>query len=75
MCRRIMACRIHQSSREDVMKGKRKTSKTKWSLQAQFEAEAKRMMENRSKKAANRFLDALSPFVIEHEPAGRMAGS
>jgi hypothetical protein len=56
------------------MKGKRKNKKTKWSLQAQFEAEANRIMTNRSKKAANRFLDAVSPFEMAHEPAGRLAG-
>ncbi|MHB9351643.1 hypothetical protein [Pseudomonas amygdali] len=56
------------------MKGRRKVKTSKWVLKAQSEAEAQRMMANRSKEAAHRFLDAASQFRIEHEPTGRLAG-
>lgn len=56
------------------MKGRRKIRTSKWFLKAQFEAEAQRMIANRSTKAAHRFLDAASQFEMEHEPTGRLAG-
>lgn len=56
------------------MKGRRKVRTSKWFLKAQFEAEAQRMMANRSNKAAHRFLDAASQFGMEHEPTGRLTG-
>jgi hypothetical protein len=56
------------------MKGRRKVKTSKWFFKAQFEAEAQRMMANRSNEAAHRFLDAASQFGIEHEPTGRLAG-
>ncbi|WP_178076511.1 hypothetical protein [Pseudomonas sp. 43NM1] len=56
------------------MKGRRKVKTSKWFLKAQFEAEAQRMMANRSNEAAHRFIDAASQFGIEQEPAGRLAG-
>jgi len=69
-----MVCHPHQISYESAMKGKRKNKKRSGLLQAQFEAEANRLMTNRSKKAANRFLDVVSPFEMAYEPAGRLAG-
>lgn len=57
------------------MKGRRKVKISKWLLKAQFEAEARRMMANRSNEAAHRFLNAALQFGIEHEPYGRLAGS
>lgn len=57
------------------MKGRRKAKTYKWLLKAQFEAEARRMMANRSNEAAHRFLNAASQFGIEHKPHGRLAGS
>jgi hypothetical protein len=56
------------------MKGRRKVKTSKWFLKAQFEAEAQRMMANRSNEAAHRFLNAALQFGIEHEPIGRLAG-
>jgi myo-inositol-1(or 4)-monophosphatase len=56
------------------MKGRRKVISHKWSLVYQFEAEASRIMAKRSKKGANRFLDAALLFGKEFEPAGRLAG-
>jgi hypothetical protein len=48
------------------MKGRRKVKTSKWFLKAQIEAEAQRMMANRSNKAAHRFLDAALQLGIEH---------
>lgn len=56
------------------MKGRRKVRTVKWFLKAQFEAEAQRMMVNRSNKAAHRFLDAASHFGMNHEPTGPFTG-
>ena len=56
------------------MKGRRKVISSKWSLQAQFEVEASRTLANRSKKGANRFLDAALVFGRDFEPTGRLAG-
>lgn len=56
------------------MKGRRKVKTAKWFLKTQFEAEAQRMMADRSSEAAHRFLDAALQFGIEHEPIGRLAG-
>lgn len=56
------------------MKGRRKIKDPKWALQAQFEVEANRLLANRSKKAAHRFFDAITPLVIDQEPTGRLAG-
>ncbi|MNG04536.1 hypothetical protein [Pseudomonas jessenii] len=57
------------------MKGKRKLKHPKWALQAQLETEANHLMANRSKKAANRFFDAITPLLIDQEPTGRLAGT
>lgn len=57
------------------MKGRRKIKQPKWALQAQVEAEAIHLMANRSKKAAHRFFDAITPLLIDQEPTGRLAGS
>jgi hypothetical protein len=59
---------------EVMMKGRRKVISHRWSLQAQFEAEARRTLAKRSKKNANRFLDAALVFGGSFEPAGRLAG-
>lgn len=56
------------------MKGRRKIKGPKWAMQAQFEVEAKRLLACRSKKASHRFFDAITPFVIDQEPSGRLAG-
>jgi len=56
------------------MKGRRKVKTCKWLLNAQFVVEAQHMSARRSKKAANRFLDAALQFGAEHEPIGRLAG-
>lgn len=57
------------------MKGRRKIKHPKWALQAQVEAEANHLMANRSKKAAHRFFDAITPLLIDQEPTGRLAGA
>lgn len=57
------------------MKGRRKIKELKWILRTQIEAEAKSLMAKRSKKAKHRFLDAVTPFVINLEPTGRLAGA
>lgn len=56
------------------MKGRRKVKTSKWFLNAQFEAEAQRLMKNKPYETASRFLDAALQFGIEHEPIGRLAG-
>jgi hypothetical protein len=56
------------------MKGRRKIKKPKWLLLAQFEVEGRCMTAKRSKKAANRFLDAALIFGKDFEPTGRLAG-
>lgn len=59
---------------EVMMKGRRKVINHRWSLQAQFEAEARRTLAKRSKKDAHRFLDAALVFGRSFEPTGRLAG-
>jgi myo-inositol-1(or 4)-monophosphatase len=61
-------------SEEAVMKGRRKVINHKWSLQALFEVEASRGFAKRSKKSADRFLNAALVFGKEFEPIGRLAG-
>lgn len=56
------------------MKGRRKVISPRWSLQAQFEAEARRTLAKRSKQDAQRFLDAALVFGRNFEPTGRLAG-
>lgn len=57
------------------MKGRRKVISGRWSLQAQVEVEARRTIENRSKKVAHRFLDTALVFGRDFEPTGRLAGN
>jgi hypothetical protein len=71
---------------EDMMKGRRKVVTHRWSLQSQFkakakaeaeaeaEAEVRRTLAKRSKKDAQRFLDAALVFGRSFEPTGRLAG-
>lgn len=56
------------------MKGKRKVKNLKWPLLFGFQVEGRRTLAKRSEKAANRFLDSVSLFVMDHEPCGRLAG-
>jgi myo-inositol-1(or 4)-monophosphatase len=57
-----------------MMKGRRKVTSHRWSLQAQFELEASRTLAKRSNKDAHRFLDAALVFGRDFEPTGRLAG-
>lgn len=56
------------------MKGRRKIKNAKWLLMIQFQVESRKACAKRSKNAASRFLDSVSPFVMECEPCGRLAG-
>lgn len=56
------------------MKGRRKIERPKWFWTIRFQAEASFLLEKRPKQNANRFLNAVSPFVMDHEPSGRLAG-
>jgi myo-inositol-1(or 4)-monophosphatase len=56
------------------MKGKRKVTSHKWSLQTRFAVEASRALAKRSRAGANRFLDAALVFGKDFEPTGCMAG-
>lgn len=56
------------------MKGRRKVKCHKWSLLALIEVEANRRMAKRSKKSANRFLDAALLFGKKLEPTVGLAG-
>jgi len=56
------------------MKGKRKIKHAKWLMMIQLQVESRRTCAKRSKNAANTFLDSVSPFVMESEPCGRLAG-
>ncbi|MNI91520.1 hypothetical protein D3C73_1491980 [compost metagenome] len=56
------------------MKGRRKVFGCKWALKSQLVVEANRALAKKSKKAANRFLDATLVFGSDFEPAGRLAG-
>jgi myo-inositol-1(or 4)-monophosphatase len=59
---------------EVMMKGRRKVISYRWSLQAQFELEARRSLAKRSNKDAHRFLDAALEFGRDFEPTGLLAG-
>lgn len=56
------------------MKGKRKLKSPNRLLLIRHQVEARSLLAKRSKKNANRFLDAISAFLMDHEPAGRLAG-
>ncbi|CAD2251061.1 hypothetical protein PSEUDT2PL_00021 [Stutzerimonas stutzeri] len=55
------------------MKGRRKVKTFKWSLKAQYEAQARTVLQGRS-AAQGRFLTIALQIGKELEPVGRLAG-
>jgi hypothetical protein len=55
------------------MKGRRKVKTLKWSLKAQYEAQARAVLQGRA-AAQGRFLTKALQSGMELEPVGRLAG-